>query len=66
MSEHARIDRLAEAVEAMLADPQAPRAPADPELTELLSIAHDLRDLPRPAFRTRPSSRISPSSLPWS
>ncbi len=59
MSEHARIDRLAEAVEALLADPQAPRAPADPALTELLSIAHDLRDLPRPAFRARLGADLS-------
>ena len=43
----------------MLADPQAPRAPADPELTELLSIAHDLRDLPRPAFRARLGADLS-------
>jgi uncharacterized glyoxalase superfamily protein PhnB len=53
MSDEARIDRLAEALEAIEADPAAPLTPADPELAELLRIALDLRDLPRPAFRAR-------------
>jgi hypothetical protein len=43
MSEEAPIDRLAEALEAILADPGAPRLPADPEVVELLRIANDLR-----------------------
>src|SRR5215475_11317572 len=51
MSDEARIDRLDEAVEALLADPLAPWPAADPEMAELLRIARDLRDLPRPAFR---------------
>jgi uncharacterized glyoxalase superfamily protein PhnB len=53
MSEQARIDRLAQALEAMLAGPGAPLPPADPELAELLRIAQDLCDLPRPAFKAR-------------
>jgi len=53
MSEEARIDRLAQALEAMFADPGAPMPPADPELAELLRVAHDLRDLPDPAFKAR-------------
>jgi PhnB protein len=57
MSEHDRIDRLAEALEAALADLRAPSAdlgpPADPELAEMLRIAQDLCDLPRPAFKAR-------------
>jgi PhnB protein len=59
MSEEARSDRLAEAVEELLADPRPPRPPADPELAELLGIAHDLRDLPRPAFRARLGADLS-------
>ena len=53
MTERARIDRLAQALEAILADPGAPRPSADPELAELLRIAQDLCDLPRPAFKAR-------------
>ena len=53
MSEDARIDRLAEALEAIIADPRALLRPADAELAELLRIAQDLHDLPRPAFKVR-------------
>ena len=53
MSERARIDRLAQALEAILADPGAPLPPASPELAELLRIAQDLCDLPRAAFKAR-------------
>jgi uncharacterized glyoxalase superfamily protein PhnB len=53
MSEDARIDRLAEALEAIIADPRAPLRPADAELAELLRIARDLHDLPHPAFKVR-------------
>ncbi len=53
MTERARTDRLAQALEAILAEPCAPLPPADPELTELLRIAQDLRDLPHPAFKPR-------------
>jgi len=57
MSEYDRIDRLSEALEAVLADPRAASAdlgpPADPELAEMLRIAQDLCDLPRPAFKAR-------------
>lgn len=53
MSNQDRIDRLEEALEAMAADPHRPVPPADPELAELLRIAHDLRDLPDPAFKAR-------------
>jgi uncharacterized glyoxalase superfamily protein PhnB len=57
MTERDRIDRLSEALEAVLADPRAASAdlgpPADPELAEMLRIAQDLCDLPRPAFKAR-------------
>jgi PhnB protein len=59
MSEEARIDRLAEALEGVLSDPRAPLPSGDPELTELLRIAHDLRDLPSPTFKARLGADLS-------
>jgi PhnB protein len=59
MSEEARIDRLAEAMERMLADPRAPLPSGDSDLAELLRIAHDLRDLPRPSFKARLGADLS-------
>ncbi len=59
MSEDARIDRLAEALEAIIADPRAPLRPADAELAELLRIAQDLHDLPSPAFKARLGADLS-------
>ena len=53
MTERARIDRLAQALEAVLAGPGTSLPPADPELAELLRIAQELCDLPRPAFKAR-------------
>jgi PhnB protein len=53
MSNQERIDRLEQALEATAADPRLPVPPADPELAPLLRIAHDLRDLPDPAFKAR-------------
>jgi uncharacterized glyoxalase superfamily protein PhnB len=58
-SEEARIERLAEAVDRLLADQRPARPTADPELAELLAIAHDLRDLPSPAFRARLGAELS-------
>jgi PhnB protein len=51
MSEESRVDRLAEALEAVLAAPVTPLPSADPELAEMLRIAQELCDLPRPAFK---------------
>src|SRR5262245_40493206 len=53
MSDDARSDRLEDALEAAEANPRSPRLPADPDVAELLRIALDLRDLPRPDFRAR-------------
>ena len=53
MTDEARIERLAEALEAALADPRAPLPPGEPDLADLLAVAADLRDLPRPAFKAR-------------
>lgn len=59
MSEEARIDRLAEALERMLADPRAPLPSGDSDLAELLRITHDLRDLPSPSFKARLGADLS-------
>src|SRR5262245_43640550 len=53
MSDEDRIDRLAEALGAILADPRGARPAADPELVELFEVARDLCDLPDPAFQAR-------------
>src|SRR5262249_41346765 len=53
MSDESRDDRLAEALERVLSDPRAALPSGDAELTELLQIARDLRDLPSPAFKAR-------------
>lgn len=59
MSEDARVDRQAEALESALADPRAPRPSDDPELTGLLQIATDLRDLPRASFKARLGAELT-------
>jgi PhnB protein len=53
MSEQSLVDRLASALDSLLAGGPPPLPSGDPELTELLRIAQDLRDLPHPAFRSR-------------
>src|SRR5262245_56426263 len=52
MSDESR-GRLDEALERALSDPRAAMASDDAELTELLQIARDLRDLPSPAFKAQ-------------
>jgi len=59
MSDESRSDRLAEALERARSDPRAPLPTGDPELTELLQIAHALRDLPSPSFRARLAADLS-------
>lgn len=51
MSKQPSIDRLDQAISRILANPDARPEPAEAELTELLRIAHDLRDLPAPDFK---------------
>src|SRR5262245_10894911 len=53
MSDEPHGDRLAEALERALSNPRAALPSGDAELTELLQIARDLRDLPSPAFKAR-------------
>ena len=53
MNERLLIDQLEDAVEKMIAQPRAPLPDVDPGVAELLAVAADLRDLPRPEFRKR-------------
>ena len=59
MSDDARIEGLAETLEGLLAAPRAVPPSGDPELTELVSLANDLRDLPRPDFKARLGADLS-------
>jgi PhnB protein len=60
------IDQLDRAVQAMLARPEAPvagpREDLDPSVAALLSIARDLRDLPREGFRIRLRTNLERST----
>src|SRR5262245_54137713 len=53
-----RIERLDQMLDAILADRETPLAPADRELSGLLRIARDLRELPHPDFRARLASDL--------
>src|SRR5262245_7308508 len=53
MSDEARSERLAEALERALSDPRAPLPAGEPELTELVQIAQSLNHLPSPSFKAR-------------
>ncbi len=50
MPERALVDRLDDAIEAMLATPEAS---VDRTLEPYVTMARALRDLPRPSFRAR-------------
>jgi PhnB protein len=52
------IEQLDDAVEAMMAKPDAPIAASDPRLAAILRIAGELRDLPRADFRDRLKSEL--------
>ena len=47
------IEQLDDAVEALVAKPNAPQPTSDPRLAAILRIAGELRDLPRADFRNR-------------
>ena len=53
MSEVVLTEQLDQAIEAMMRNPDAPLQAADAQLTELLSVADELRALPRADFKTR-------------
>src|SRR5882762_5302972 len=60
------IDQLENAVQAMLARPDAPvagpRADFDPGVLAMMSIARELRDLPRESFKTRLRTNLERST----
>src|SRR5262245_19635067 len=51
MSKQPLIDQLEQAISRMMADPEIEKESIDPAVVELLGIARDLRDLPRPDFK---------------
>ena len=55
----AEIDELDDAVDALMADPQAPLPPMNPRLAALLRIAADLCDLPREGFKARLGAELA-------
>jgi uncharacterized glyoxalase superfamily protein PhnB len=52
MSKRPLIEQLEQAISRMMADPDAVPSSEGADVLELLSIAHDLRGLPRPDFKT--------------
>jgi PhnB protein len=58
MPERDLIERLDDAVEAMLRRPEAARVPEEAELAGMWRVAADLVDLPRSSFRARLESEI--------
>ena len=53
MANASLIEQLDEAVQAIIADPDLPLPAVDASIADLLSVAVELRDLPRPEFRRR-------------
>ena len=58
MSEVLLTEQLDQAIEAMLLSPDATLAVSAPQIAELLSIAAELRDLPRADFKERLKSEL--------
>jgi PhnB protein len=56
------IEQLDDAVEALVAKPNAPQPPSDPRLAAILRIAGELRDLPRADFRNRLKADLAAQS----
>jgi uncharacterized glyoxalase superfamily protein PhnB len=59
MSEVVLTEQLDQAIEAMVRAPDAPRADADPQVAELVSIAVELRALPREDFKARLKNELA-------
>jgi PhnB protein len=64
MSKQPLIDQLDQAITGMLANPEAVPSPADPEVVELIRIAADLRDLPRPEFKAALKANLEKVAAP--
>jgi PhnB protein len=62
MAERNQIERLDDAVEAILAGQREGLPLADPDLATLLLIAADLRDLPAPGFKAGLKAELIPSA----
>jgi PhnB protein len=58
MPERALNERLDDALETLLRQPERARAPEDAELAGLWRVAVDLLDLPRPSFRARLAAEL--------
>jgi PhnB protein len=56
------IEQLDDAVEALVAKPNAPQPTSDPRLAAILRIAGELRDLPRADFRNRLKADLAAQS----
>jgi uncharacterized glyoxalase superfamily protein PhnB len=61
MAERKLIQRLDDAIEAILAGRRGGLALAEPELATLLVVAGDLRDLPDPTFRSKLKAELMPA-----
>jgi len=62
MAERNLIERLDEAIDAILADRTTGLALADPELAMMLVVAADLRELPDPRFKSRLKAELIPQT----
>ena len=58
MSKQSLIEQLDQAIDRMIADPDAQALSADASLLDLLRVAQDLRDLPRPDFKATLRSNL--------
>jgi PhnB protein len=63
MSKRPLIDQLEEAINRIMADPGGADASVDPAVLELLHLARDLRELPRPDFRAALKSDLERKAL---
>src|SRR5438105_12665820 len=63
MSEVALTEQLDQATEAMLRNPDAPLAATDPQVAELVSIAVELRVLPRTDFKARLKNELERAAV---